>query len=884
MRAPHSSLWYLLFTLVVSSSILDAGPAFAGHKRSSPTGLDARPVNATCLAPASSPEPSLALVPALGGASLSVPTAAQQSPVDANFWYVTEIAGRLRRVAASSGVQTTALDLTSRVSATGEGGLLGLALHPAFAQNGYVFVYYTVAASPLRSIVSRFTTTNGGATFDPASERVILDLPQVATNHLGGDLHFGPDGKLYVGFGDGGSTPALAQNPSDLHGKVLRLDVDAGNPYAIPADNPFAAGGGRPEVWALGFRNPYRWSFDALTGELWLSDVGQSAWEEVDLVARGGNYGWPYREGFHCLSGDCNDPNYVTPEIEYSHAEGCAIIGGFVYRGAVLPGLSGAYLYGDYCSSRIWSALPNGNGSYQVAQIASSSTSFIAFAQGRDGEVLVLQTSGAVRLAPASGSPSDPMPLHLADTGCVDPADPKKPAAGLLPFDVNSPLYSDGAAKERWLALPEGAHITVGAGGDFELPPGGVTMKSFRVGGKLVETRLFVRYGNGSYGGYTYEWNEAETDAVLLPGAKKRTVGTLTWNYPSRAQCLQCHTAVAGFSLGLELGQLNRDLLYPVTGRTANQLSTLSGIGVFAAPLAANPGTLSRLERDTGDHVARGWLDANCAGCHQPGGPTGAAIDLRYDTGLGQMGLCDALPALGDLGVAGARLLLPGDPARSILSLRTHLVGAGQMPPLGRTLADPSGTALLDAWIRSFASCSGPDTDADGWIDASDNCPRHSNASQQDTDGDGIGDVCETPCNDGVDNDRDGAADYPLDAGCASKDATREDPACQDGVDNDGDGRIDGPRDVGCAGVAATRENPACADGIDNDADGKIDFDGGRSLGAVSPTAPDPDCEGSPSRSEAPRISCGLGFELGPVLVLLAALRRRMGHRVSAID
>jgi uncharacterized repeat protein (TIGR03806 family) len=842
-------------------------------------------VNATCLAPASSPEPSLALVPALGGASLNFPTAAMQSPVDTNYWYVTEIAGRLRRVAASSGAQTTALDLTSRVSATGEGGLLGLALHPAFAQNGYAFVYFTVAASPLRSIVSRFTTTNGGASFDLASERVVLDVPQTATNHLGGDLHFGPDGKLYVGFGDGGSNPALAQNPSDLHGKVLRLDVDSGNPYAIPPDNPFAAGGGRPEVWALGFRNPYRWSFDALTGELWLGDVGENAREEVDLVTRGGNYGWPYREGFNCRSGNCSDPSFAAPEIDYSHAEGCAIIGGFVYRGAALPGLNGAYLYGDYCSSNIWSALPNGNGTYQVEPVASSSASFTAFAQGGDGEVLLLQTSGAVRLAPAAGSPSDPMPLHLADTGCVDPADPRKPATGLLPYDVVSPLYSDGATKERWLALPDGARITVAADGDFALPPGSVTMKNFRAAGKLFETRLFVRYGNGSYGGYTYEWNSAETDAVLLPGAKQRIVNGVIWNYPSRAQCLQCHTSAAGFSLGLELGQLNRDSFYPVTGRTANQLSTLSRIGVFETELPANPGTLPRFERDTVDHSARGWLHANCAGCHQPGGPTGAAIDLRYDTDQSQMGLCNVLPALGDLGVSGARLLLPGDPARSILSLRTKLVGGGQMPPLGRTTIDSNGTEILDAWIRSFASCSGPDTDSDGRIDASDNCPRHSNANQLDTDGDGIGDVCETPCNDGIDNDLDGSIDYPLDAGCASEDALREDPACQDQVDNDGDGRTDGPLDVACSGLASLREDSLCADGIDNDGDGKIDFDGGRAFGAVSPTAPDAECAGSPApRSEAPSQSCGLGFEVGPALVLLAVLRRRLRHRVSAVD
>jgi uncharacterized repeat protein (TIGR03806 family) len=868
--------------LGLAASLLAGAPASAGRPRASAparVGLDARPANATCLAPASGPDVAVSLVPALGGASLAWPTAARPSPADPDLWLVTEIAGRLRRVDAATGGVATALDLTARVVAVNEGGLLGLALHPGFAENGHVYVYYTVAGSPLRSIVSRFTSSNGGQSFDPASERVILDVPQTATNHLGGDLHFGPDGLLYVGLGDGANDPTSAQDPGSLHGKLLRLDVDGGSPYAIPAGNPFAAGGGRPEIFALGFRNPYRWSFDALTGELWLGDVGQNDYEEVDLVVRGGNYGWPDREGFHCLTGGCDDPDYLDPELEYSHAEGCAIIGGFVYRGAALPGLSGAYLYGDYCSARIWSALPNGSGGYDVEPLATAGSTFTAFAQARDGELLVLQTGGAMRLAPAAGSPPDPMPLHLVDSGCVDPSDPTKPAPGLIPFEVNAPLWSDGAAKTRWLALPDGARIGVGADGDFALPPGSVTVKSFALGGKLVETRLFVRHGDGTFGGYSYEWSDDQTDALLLPGAKQRQVGGQTWSYPSRAQCLQCHTAAAGFSLGLELGQLNRDAFYPSTSRTANQLATLAHVGLLDAPLP-QPGALPRIERDTTDHAVRGWLHANCSGCHRPGGPTGAALDLRYATSLAGMGACEAEPMLGDLGVAGAKLLLPGDPARSVLSLRARLVGPGQMPPLARALVDANGTAALDAWIRSFPSCAGPDGDGDGRVDALDNCPLAANAGQADGDGDGIGDACETACRNGLDDDGDGAADYPLDPGCASASAPKEDPACDDRADNDGDGRVDGPLDIGCAGASAAREDPPCADRLDNDGDGRVDFDGGRWFGAASPTAGDPQCAGRPTAaSEAPARRCGLGFELAPALVLLGAARRRRKAR-----
>ncbi len=866
--------------LAVLTGIVGVLPASAGRPRSR-FGLDARPANATCLAPAANPTLDVVLEPALGGVALDFPTAAAQAPGSSGIWYVAERAGRILRVDAAAGSASTALDLVSRVYSGNEAGLLGLALHPAFAQNGHVFVYYNVQdpqpGGVLRSIVARFTSSNGGATFSAGSERVILDVPQANFYHLGGDVHFGPDGKLYVGLGDGGFFPETAQDPFDPHGKLLRVDVDAGNPYAIPPDNPYASGGGAPEVWALGFRNPYRFSFDLLSGALWLGDVGETSFEEVDVVARGGNYGWPAREGPQCLQpASCDDPVFEDPAFAYGHDEGCAIIGGFVYRGAALPALRGAYLYGDYCSLQISGALPNGDGTFERTELATTSPAlFTSFAQGNDGELLVLRTDGAFSLAPAPGTATGSFPLRLADTGCVDPGAPARAAAGLIPFDVIQPLWSDGAAKERWLALPDGARIVLEPDGDFALPPGSVTMKHFRLGTRLVETRLFVRHSDGSFGGYSYEWNDAQTDALLLPGAKQRVVDGQTWSYPSREQCLQCHTPAAGFSLGLEAAQLNRDFLYAQTGRTANQLATLAAIGLFAGAVPANEGALPRLLTDTTDHVVRGYLHANCSGCHRPGGASGAAIDLRYGVGGAAMGICDVAPGLGDLGVPGAKLLLPGDPARSVLSLRAHRVGPGQMPPLARAQVDLLGLLRLDGWIRSWPSCSGPDSDQDDVVDGADNCPQDANPAQADADLDGIGNACERACNDGEDNDGDGLIDYPMDPGCRSADSTDESPACNDGVDNDADGRRDGPLDVGCNGRSGTKENPACADGTDNDGDGLIDFDGGASLHGAALTAPDPQCAGVPSASETPPPRCGLGFELAPFLALLGWRRRQ---------
>jgi len=348
--------------------------------------------------PRPAPPSSIALQDAFAGLRFQAPLQVAQVPGESRF-VVVEKRGMVQAVSGQTAA--TFLDIRSRVNSTpGEAGLLGLAFHPRWAQNRQVFVNYTApsAASPanLRSTISRFTSADGGATLDPASEQVLLTVEQPFENHNGGSVVFGPDGLLYLGLGDGGSGGdplGNAQNVSVILGKLLRIDVDSGAPYGIPPSNPFAAGGGRPEVYAYGLRNPWRFSFDRATGALWVGDVGQGDWEEVDVVEAGANYGWNRREGRHCYppgSSSCAGA-FRDPVVEYSHAEGASIIGGYVYRGAALPQLAGHYVYGDFGSGRIW-AVPAG-GPYTPVQVGQGNA-ISSFGEDAQGELYVVDLVG----------------------------------------------------------------------------------------------------------------------------------------------------------------------------------------------------------------------------------------------------------------------------------------------------------------------------------------------------------------------------------------------------------------------------------------------------------------------------------------------------------
>jgi glucose/arabinose dehydrogenase len=324
-------------------------------------------------------------------------------------WWVTEQAGRILRI-DGQGQASTVLDITDRVSTEGnEEGLLGLAFAPDFDRSKAFFVYYS-AANPRRSVISRFIANAAGTASAPTSETVRLEIGQPFSNHNGGQIVFGPDGFFYVALGDGGSANDPQKNGQNLNvllGKLLRLDMSGDSEYRIPADNPFVGRqGARGEIWAYGLRNPWRFSFDPATGDLWLADVGQNSREEVDIITKGGNYGWSIMEGTECRGGGtCNRDGLLPPVTDYSSTgDDCSITGGFVYRGAKIGGLRGVYVYGDYCTGKIWGLRAEGSARSENRQIADADFNISSFAQGRDGEIYVLQHSdsggGVYQLVP----------------------------------------------------------------------------------------------------------------------------------------------------------------------------------------------------------------------------------------------------------------------------------------------------------------------------------------------------------------------------------------------------------------------------------------------------------------------------------------------------
>jgi len=321
--------------------------------------------------------------------------------------FITEQRGVISAFSANNSQQAHIfLDITGRVSRGGnEEGLLGLAFDPDYRENGYFYVYYS-AADPRRSVLSRFSlgqeNTDVG---DPQSEVIIMEVAQPFSNHNGGQLAFGPDGYLYIGLGDGGGSgdpQGNGQNLGTVLGSILRIDVSglsAPGDYEIPADNPFVdTAGARAEIWAFGLRNPWRFSFDSETGLLWTGDVGQNLWEEIDIIAKGANYGWNIMEGFHCYSPStgCDQSGLTLPLFEYDHSQGCSVTGGYVYRGDQIPSLQGYYIYGDYCSGNIWALAYNGSVVTENTLLAESGLSITSFSEDLAGNLYILDRQGGI--------------------------------------------------------------------------------------------------------------------------------------------------------------------------------------------------------------------------------------------------------------------------------------------------------------------------------------------------------------------------------------------------------------------------------------------------------------------------------------------------------
>ncbi len=713
-------------------------------------GLATRPQNLTCLAPPVVPVPvdvevTFPYPEAEAVGDFYKVTKVLQAPGDNSRWYLLEQEGLIKYFDIDDPDNVvTWLDFTGNIKFDGEMGLLGLAFDPDYPNTPEVYVTYTGYPDPVLEEDPEFRLSRIilDDTEQPqnTTEEILLRQDQDTIYHHGGDLRFGDDNMLWVSTGDD-SKATEAQDTDSTYGAILRLDVrGVGYPlpgYNIPPGNAFPTPPGDPgyrcgdeivnsnncpEIWAWGFRNPWRWSFDPVdSNKLWVGDVGYNDWEEVSLVEAGKNYGWGCFEGntVNVLSNKpCIGP-FEPPVFDYSHnGSNAAVIGGFVYRGSAMPGLVGKYIFGDVMTGRIYALTPDGNGGYSDEILLTTSGGITGFAEGPGNEIYFSRwIPGRIgKLVPGDDAPEpddgDNVPENLVDTGCVDPADPTQPAAGLVPYDVRAKLWSDGADKHRAMAIPDGTQVTVDADGDFIYPVGSVLYKDFWLNNKIIETRLLMKRQDGSdakWEGFSYEWNAEQTEATLTSG-KTTTIDGQEWTFPNQVQCRNCHTEAANHALGPEVVQLNHDIVYEQSGNTANQLETLEAIDYLSAPLGDVDGLSTMpdpfdVNADLGDR-ARAYLHANCAGCHRPGSVVPSPMDFRYDTPLDSIAACDEPPGLGDLGIGpSARLIAPGSAADSVIVKRMDERTGEQMPPLGTAIVDDDAILLISNWIDSLSGC-----------------------------------------------------------------------------------------------------------------------------------------------------------------------------------
>lgn len=693
--------------------------------------LVTRPQNTSCDIP-DPPLTSIKLTQVFSALSFDAPILILQAPGNNDRWYVVEQDGLIKTFQTGDNSFTIFADLTDRAVYSGgqdERGLLGMAFHPNFQTNGEVFLSYVTNISSLRTIVSRYVSADNGLTISkPAfnSEDKILDLSQPASNHNGGHILFGADGFLYIGLGDGGGgndTFLNGLNTQTLLGSMLRIDIDSspapGENYAIPAGNPFVGNAlVLDEIYAYGLRNPWRWSFDSQTDELYLGDVGQSAREEIDLIEVGQHYGWGCFEGSlsnASYGGSCNGIINNPPIHEYPRSDGTTVVGGYVYRGnnTDLSSFVGSYFFADFGFGTIWRVDPAAtNVTASLEVLLNTGRQISSFGEDNFGELYVLSWSDGqiFRIDPATASS---FPNLLSQTGCVDPTNPSVADSSMIPYRINAEFWSDGAVKERWFALQDGTQVNIETDGDWRFPVGSVLLKHFRLNDQLVETRLLVHHQDNSWGGYSYEWNDAGTDATLHLNGKSKIIDGQEYIYPSSSQCAACHTNAAGNTLGPETAQMNRKQSYPSNGNAVgNQITALDNIGMFVTS-PGNAAALPKLDDPhntlaSDDNRVRAYWHTNCAQCHRPGNIIqNADMDFRFDIDWNLINICNHPPTAGDLGVPGVQRLMPGSAADSLVYLRMSRRDGDAMPPLGSTLIDDKAARLLENWINNLAQCPG---------------------------------------------------------------------------------------------------------------------------------------------------------------------------------
>ena len=702
---------------------------------------------------------------------LFTPFCVASPPGETNRLFILEKAGRVVVITnLANPTRTVFLDITDRVlSAANEEGLLGIAFHPGYATNRNFYLFFTGEATTTNAdhslnvgrheCLSLFRATAGNTNQALSSTEVPL-IRQIDrdTPHNAGDIHFGPDGYLYASLGDEGGGFDSYNNSQhiDLNffSGIIRIDVDKRSTnrlpnvhpasttnYYVPKDNPFVgattfngstvnSNNVRSEFWCVGLRNPWRFTFDPTNGKLLCADVGQEHWEEINVINKGGNYGWSFREGSYDGPKSDNTPagfTSVIPLLQYPHGtaayEGNAVIGGVVYSSNRIPQLTNSYVFGDHISGNIWQMRYSGTNVTQWQRICYETPTSFGIDPSNGDVLIVKHTENVIkRLIYITNSIGTPLPPTLDQTGAFSNLLTLQPNAGVVPFDVNAPFWSDNGKKTRWFSLPNtNATFSFNAESNWAFPTGTVWIKHFDLeltngvpsSAQRIETRFLVRNSNGVYG-VTYRWGGSSSNATLVADEGMDENFTIydngtpriqTWHYPSRFECQICHNNVGGWALGFNTHQLNRDFNYG--GTVTNQLRALAQAGYFSAPIS-NFVSLRALVNPTNatyslDYRVHSYLAANCVHCHQPGGVGLGYWDARISTPLSAAGVIDGQLANG-FGIENYRVIAPGSPGNSILLQRIGTLDTIRMPPLASHLINTQIVNLISNWVNTLTN------------------------------------------------------------------------------------------------------------------------------------------------------------------------------------
>ena len=660
-----------------------------------------------------------------------------------NELLVVDLGGRIYRIEDNRETDTAQLLLdTGRET-------FGLAFHPNYVENGHLYVFsngpkggkpFETSNYVSRYIIERHPPRGYRAN----SEQIIMNWR--SHEHNGGALAFGHDGYLYISAGDGsmdsdtnitGEPGAVHREPkgqdiTNILATIMRIDVnrpDPGRPYSIPKDNPFVDfEGARPEIWVYGIRNPWRMTFDRETGHLWAGNVGQDQWEMIHLVRRGENYGWSLYEGSHAfyLDRKPGPTPIVKPTVEHSHAESRSITGGVVYYGSKFPELRGAYIYGDYVTGKIWGLQHDGEKLIWHRELSDTANQIVSFGVDHRGEILIADLNAgifAIERAPLV-EPKGKFPNRLSDTGLFASVKDHKPVPAAIPYSLNVQGWFDGAHVQRYIGLPGNSQIDFRISSSWGFPNGTVLVQTLGLdleagnsdSRRRIETRLLTRQAD-EWVGYSYIWNDDQTDATLVPNAGLDRVYTIkdaqvpsghreqTWRYPSRDECMVCHTRAAGFVLGLNTVQMNK--LHDYNGVSDNQLRALNHIGAFSKPLEKSPAEYPNLVNpyDRQEPLAaraRSYLHANCSNCHVHTGGGNSLLEVEFNTPYDKTNMFNAPPLHDTFGISDAKLVAPGSPERSILYRRISRGGQGHMPPVGTSQVDRRAAELIRDWIAQM--------------------------------------------------------------------------------------------------------------------------------------------------------------------------------------